>query len=43
VRRLFFFKRRRYPKIKGLRLMVFDKLSLPITGTLCTAVPTLQM
>jgi len=29
-----FFKRRRYSKVKGLRLIVFDKLSLPMTAYL---------
>jgi len=37
-----FFKRRKYSKVKGLRLRVFDKLSLPMIGVLCTAVPTLR-
>ena len=29
-----FFKRRKYSKVKGLRLIVFDKLSLPMTAYL---------
>jgi hypothetical protein len=27
-----FFKRRKYSKVKALRLIAFDKLSLPMTG-----------
>ena len=39
-----FFKRRKYSKVKGLRLMAFDKLSLPMTSYLfCTAVLTLKL
>jgi hypothetical protein len=38
-----FFKRRKYSKVEGLRLIVFDKLSLPMTGVLFTAMPTLRV
>ena len=37
-----FFKRRKYSKVEGLRLIVFDKLALP-TGVLFTAMPPLRV
>ena len=39
----FFFKRRKYSKVEGLRLIVFDKLALPMTGVLFTAMPPLRV
>jgi hypothetical protein len=38
-----FFKRRKYSRAEGLRLIVFDKLSLLMTGALFTAMPPLKV